>query len=182
MGLKVVVVCISGVEGTATSPLHKLLGRQADRMDVVAEDDRSLQVQECNISVHVLFPVVLRMDDDFIQQNNFLFIPFVSEIIVKERTHCTVASESLWGLMTSSGVLSPLDNGVHLLNFPWFCSPSLQPLGSASTANTAPLNPTIGRPLPLVCRFLYTSLDADFYPNLIISHHFKGKVVHSRLV
>lgn len=90
-------------------------------MDVVAEDDRSLQVQECNISVHVLFPVVLGMDDDFIQQNNFLFILFISEIVVKERTHCTIASESLWGLTTFSGALSPLDDGVHLQPF---CSPS----------------------------------------------------------
>lgn len=35
-------------------------------MDVVTEDDGSLQVHECNVSVHVLFPVVLGMDDDFI--------------------------------------------------------------------------------------------------------------------
>lgn len=77
-------------------------------MDVVTEDDRSLQVHECNVSVHVLFPVVLGMDDDLIQQSNSLFIFFISEIVMKERTHCTVATESLLGFMMLSDALYPL--------------------------------------------------------------------------
>lgn len=81
----------------AASPLHNLFGRQADRMDVVTEGNGSLQVQEGNVSVHVLFPVVLGMEDDFIQQSNFLFVLFISEIVVKERTHCTIGNEQLWG-------------------------------------------------------------------------------------
>lgn len=52
-------------------------------------------MHECNVSVHVLFPVVLGMDDDFIQESNLLFILFISEIVMKERTCCTVAAESL---------------------------------------------------------------------------------------
>lgn len=66
-------------------------------MDVVTEGDGSLQVQKGNVSVHVLFPVVLGMEDDFIQQSNFLFVLFISEIVVKERTHCTIGNEQLWG-------------------------------------------------------------------------------------
>lgn len=77
-------------------------------MDVVTEDDWSLQVHECNVSVHVLFPVVLGMDDDFIQQGNLLFILFISEIVMKGRTRSTVATESLLGFMILSGALYPL--------------------------------------------------------------------------
>ena len=77
-------------------------------MDVVAEDDGSLQVHKCNVSVHVLFPVVLRMDDDFVQQSNPLFILFISEVVMKERTRCMVATESLLGFMMLSGALYPL--------------------------------------------------------------------------
>jgi len=77
-------------------------------MDVVTEDDGSLQVHECNISVHVLFPVILRMDDDFIQQSNLLFILLISEIVMKERTRCTVATESLLGFVIFSGALYSL--------------------------------------------------------------------------
>lgn len=77
-------------------------------MDVFTEDDGSLQVHECNVSVHVLFPVVPRMDDDFIQQSNLLLILFISEIVMKERTCCTIATECLLGFMILSGALYSL--------------------------------------------------------------------------
>lgn len=74
-------------------------------MDVVTEDDGSLQVHKGNVSVHVLFPVVLGMDDDFIQQSNLLYILFIPEIAMKERTRCTVANETLLEFTILSGVL-----------------------------------------------------------------------------
>ena len=90
-------------------------------MDVVTEDDGSLQVHECNVSVHVLFPVVLGMDDDFIQQSNPLFVLLISEIVMKERTCCTVATESS-GVHDTLRCFVPSETTVFTLEHPFrFC-------------------------------------------------------------
>lgn len=57
-------------------------------MDLIGEADRFLQVQQSDVSVQILFPVILRMDDDFINSHNLLcasLIPNITETIPREQ-------------------------------------------------------------------------------------------------
>lgn len=59
-------------------------------MDHIGEGDRFLQVQQSNISVQILFPVILRMDDDLINSHNLLYallIPNITETIKQENLY-----------------------------------------------------------------------------------------------
>lgn len=49
-------------------------------MDLIGEDDRFLQVQKSNVSVQILFPVILRMDDDFVNSHNLLCASLIPNI------------------------------------------------------------------------------------------------------
>lgn len=53
-------------------------------MDVVTQAYGFLQEHQCNITVQVLFPVVLGMDDYFIQLGYFLCVPLISETSPRE--------------------------------------------------------------------------------------------------
>lgn len=64
--------------------VYDVLGGQADGVDLIGELDRFLHVQQSDVSVQILFPVILRMDDDFINSHNLLYtslIPNITETI-----------------------------------------------------------------------------------------------------
>lgn len=48
------------------------LAGQADRMDLISERDRPSHVQQSDVTVQVFLPVVLGVDNDFINYHNLL--------------------------------------------------------------------------------------------------------------
>lgn len=67
----------------SVSPVYDLFGGKADGEDVIGEGDRFLHVQESNVSVQILFPVILRMDDDLIDRDNLLCTSLIPNITEK---------------------------------------------------------------------------------------------------
>lgn len=52
--------------------LGNLLAGQADGVDLIGERDRPSHVQQSDVSVQIFPPVVLRVDDDFIDRHDLL--------------------------------------------------------------------------------------------------------------
>lgn len=52
--------------------LGDLLAGQADRVDLIAERDWPSHVQQSDVTVQVFLPVVLGVDDDFINRHDLL--------------------------------------------------------------------------------------------------------------
>ena len=73
---RVPVVCRSRVAYVVIL-LCDLLGRQTHGVDAVVKLHRPLEVQKGDVTVQVLLPVVLRVDDDFIDRNNLLLTLFI---------------------------------------------------------------------------------------------------------
>lgn len=64
---------LHGWVGSVLVLLHgHLPGGEADRVDRVAEDQRTSQVQQGDVPVQVLLPVVPRVDDDFADGHDLL--------------------------------------------------------------------------------------------------------------
>lgn len=69
------------------SRVYDVLGGQADGVDLISEGDGFLHMQQSDVSVQILFPVIFRMDDDFINSHDFLYASLISNITdtIKQR-------------------------------------------------------------------------------------------------
>lgn len=63
--------------------LGNCLAWKADRIDLIREVNWLSHVEQGDVTVEIVFPVVLRMNNNFVNSNNFLSSLFISKEVTR---------------------------------------------------------------------------------------------------